>query len=207
MYEQKMKQLVLATNNQDKVQEFKALLGLKIELVTLDQFPQVGTITEDEHTLEGNALKKARVVFQSTRIPALADDSGLEVHYLYGEPGVYSSRYAGENATYADNRKKLLENLRGVPPRRRGARFRCVLAFVAPNNIEQLAEGACTGVIVEDPRGDHGFGYDPIFVPAGYDRTFAEMEENLKDKLSHRAKAFENMRPILRRFFDEAEDS
>jgi XTP/dITP diphosphohydrolase len=207
MYEQKMKQLVLATNNQDKVQEFKALLGLEIELVTLDQFPQVGTITEDEHTLEGNALKKARVVFQSTRIPTLADDSGLEVHYLYGQPGVYSSRYAGENATYADNRKKLLKNLRGVPPRRRGARFTCVLAFVAPNNIERLAEGACTGVIVEGPRGDHGFGYDPIFVPVEYDKTFAEMEENLKNKLSHRAKAFETMRPILSRFFDEAGES
>jgi XTP/dITP diphosphohydrolase len=203
-----MKQLVLATCNQDKVHEFKALLrDLKIELITLDQFPQVGTIVEDERTLEGNALKKARVVFQSTRIPVLADDSGLEVHYLYGEPGVFSSRYAGEKATYADNRKKLLESLRGVPPRRRGARFRCVLAFAAPNNVEHLVEGCCTGVIVEGPRGHNGFGYDPVLVPTGYEKTFAEMEENLKNTLSHRGRAFEKMRPILERFFVESRDS
>ncbi|MEK7671369.1 MAG: non-canonical purine NTP pyrophosphatase, partial [Bacteroidota bacterium] len=124
-----MKQLLLATHNKHKAEELQYMLsGTDIEVLTLDAFPQVKDLVEDQDTLEGNALKKAREVFRLTSLPSLADDTGLEVHYLYGEPGVYSARYAGPNASYADNVKRLLKAMKGVPSRRRGARFRSVLA-------------------------------------------------------------------------------
>jgi len=197
-----MNQLVLATHNKHKAEELQYMLsGTDIEVLTLDAFPQVKDLVEDQDTLEGNALKKAREVFRLTSLPSLADDTGLEVHYLYGEPGVYSARYAGPNASYADNVKRLLKAMKGVPPRRRGARFRSVLAFVAPNNIEKLVEGICCGVITEEPRGGSGFGYDPIFLPAGYQQTFAEMGMELKNALSHRAKALQLMESLLLEYF------
>jgi len=192
------RQLVLATHNKHKAEEFKTLLSdLDIEILTLDRFPQVGEIVEDADTLEGNAQKKAEVVFRLTSLPTLADDSGLEVHYLNDEPGVFSSRYAGPAATYHDNCKKLLSSLRGVPPRRRAARFRCVLHFVGPSNVRHSAEGICKGAIIESPRGMHGFGYDPIFLPTGYSKTLAEMSSQEKNLLSHRAKAIESIKPKL----------
>jgi XTP/dITP diphosphohydrolase len=146
-------------------------------------------------------MKKARGVFRLANVPTLADDSGLEVDYLNKGPGVYSSRYAGPSATYADNCRKLLLEMKGVPPRRRGAQFRCVLAFVAAPDFERIAQGACLGSITEVPRGILGFGYDPLFVPNGYQQTLAEMESSLKNKLSHRAKAIQNIQPILFDFF------
>jgi XTP/dITP diphosphohydrolase len=197
-----MAKLVIATHNHDKVKEFEALLnGLGVELLTLDSFTAVGPVVEDAETLEGNALKKAREVFKETGLPTVADDTGLEVHYLNDEPGIYSSRYAGPKATYADNCGKLLGRMKGVPPRRRAARFRCVLAFVTPEGGEQLAEGECRGVITEYPRGANGFGYDPLFLPNGYDQTFGEMEAGLKNTVSHRGRAMEAMRLILREYY------
>lgn len=197
-----MNQLLLATRNVHKIAEMRSFLGdIEADLVTLDDFPHVQETKEDGETLEENALKKAREACRQTRLPALADDSGLEVYYLNNEPGVYSSRYAGPDATYSDNYRKLLAKLRGVPQRRRSARFRCVLAFVSPDGIEKIAEGICRGVITEQPRGTHGFGYDPVFVPEGHETTFAEMESKLKNTLSHRAKAFEIMRDELRVIF------
>jgi len=196
-----MKQLVLATRNQHKVRELAALLrGLEIRLHTLDDFPHVKEVVEDGTTLEANALKKAREVFRQTTLPALADDSGLEVYYLNDEPGVYSSRYAGPGASYADNCRKLLERMRGVPPRRRAAQFRCVIAFVAPG-VEKVVEGRVMGVITEDPRGSGGFGYDPIFIPSGQHRTLAELSPDFKNTLSHRAKAVEKMRLEMTHYF------
>jgi len=196
-----MNKLVLATRNQDKVGEILAICsGMSIEFVPLDRFPDVGNIIEDGDSLEANALKKAREVHRATQLPSLADDSGLEVGYLNGAPGVLSSRYAGPNATYADNCKKLLENLRGVPPRRRGAKFRCVLALVGPD-VEEIAEGTCHGAIIEYPRGNHGFGYDPLFVPQGHTRTLAEMESSQKNSLSHRSRAIQNMKDTLDTYF------
>lgn len=196
-----MKQILLATRNRHKVIEFGGIFGdLGIEVLTLESFPGIGEIVEDEPTLEGNALKKARAVFRHAGIPALADDTGLEVFYLNDEPGVYSSRYAGPGATYADNVRKLLANMRGVPPRRRGAQFRCVLAFV-PSNVEyRLAEGLVRGVITEQGRGTGGFGYDPIFLPHGYTQTFAEMSLDVKNSLSHRGRAGTAMKEILRQY-------
>lgn len=193
-----MKQLLLATRNKDKIGELRSLFAdINVELLTVDQFPHIGEVEEDQDSLEANAVKKAREVSKAAGLPSLADDSGLEVFYLNNAPGVYSSRYAGANATYADNCKKLLENLRGVPPRRRAAQFRCVLTLAVPGHPEKSVEGVCPGTIAESPRGGNGFGYDPIFVPNGYRQTLAELDSSLKNTLSHRAKAAEKMKILL----------
>jgi len=196
-----MTTILLATHNQDKAKEFRAIFdGLDIDLKTLDAFPQVGPIEEDAPTLEGNALKKAREVFRLTGVPSLADDTGLEVRYLNDAPGVYSSRYAGPGASYADNVRKLLRVLRGVPPRRRGARFRCVLAFVVGADKYELADGIVNGVILESPRGNGGFGYDPVFLPNGHKHTYAEMDMETKNRVSHRAQAGQKMKGMLQKY-------
>lgn len=193
-----MKRLVLATHNKDKVKEFHDLLaGLDIEVVSLDAFPAVGEIKEDGETLEENALIKAREVHRVTGLPSLADDTGLEVFYLNGAPGVFSSRYAGEHATYEDNVRKLLRDLGGVPPRRRRAQFRCVLAYVGADRSEHLVEGVCGGVMTESPRGTNGFGYDPVFLPEGHAGTFGELSAEEKNAISHRARAALRMREHL----------
>ena len=131
----------------------------------------------------------------------MADDTGLEVGYLQGAPGVYSSRYAGPGASYADNVRKLIGALKGVPPRRRNARFRCVMAFVSSSGVLEVVEGSCPGSIIEAPRGNGGFGYDPVFLPDGHRQTFAEMDLATKNELSHRARAALAMRPVLVRYF------
>jgi len=190
--------LLLATHNKHKAEEFQVMLrDFGVEVLTLDAFPQVGEIVEDAETIEGNALKKAKEVFERTGVPAMADDTGLEVFYLNKAPGVYSSRYAGPEATYADNCRKLLKSLKGVPPRRRGAQFRCVLALVTPDAAPIFAEGVCPGVITESPRGEAGFGYDPIFIPDGYRQTFAEMPLDVKNGISHRGRAIQKMKELL----------
>jgi XTP/dITP diphosphohydrolase len=197
-----MKKLVLATRNRDKVREISALLSdLGLEVLALDAFPQIGPIAEDSGTLEGNALLKAEAVRRATGLPALGDDTGLEVHSLYGEPGVYSSRYSGEHATYAENVSKLLAIMKSFPPRRRAARFRCALVFVAPETGARTVEGICLGSILEEPRGTRGFGYDPVFLPKGFGKSLAEMDLSLKNKLSHRGLAMIEMLPILREYF------
>jgi XTP/dITP diphosphohydrolase len=190
--------LLLATHNKHKAEEFQVMLrDFGVEVLTLDAFPQVGEIVEDAETIEGNALKKAKEVFERTGVPAMADDTGLEVFYLNKAPGVYSSRYAGPEATYADNCRKLLKSLKGVPPRRRGAQFRCVLVLVTPDAAPIFAEGVCPGVITESPRGEAGFGYDPIFLPDGYRQTFAEMPLDVKNGISHRGRAIQKMKELL----------
>jgi XTP/dITP diphosphohydrolase len=191
--------LLLATHNKHKADEFQAMLrDFGVEVLTLDAFPQIGEIAEDAETIEGNALKKAKEVYDLTGIPAMADDTGLEVFYLNKAPGVYSSRYARLEATYAENCRKLLTNLKGVPPRRRGAQFRCVLALVAPGTAPIFAEGVCPGVITESPIGDGGFGYDPIFLPEGHNQTFAEMPLDVKNAISHRGRALQRMKELLK---------
>lgn len=191
----------LASQNRHKAAEFRELLdGLPLELVTLESFPSIGPIQENATTLEGNALMKAREAFRRTGVPSLADDTGLEVRYLNDAPGVFSSRFAGPGATYAKNVAKLLSLLRGVPPRRRGARFRTVLAFVPEEGRAELAEGIVHGVILEAPRGRGGFGYDPVFLPRGSMRTYAEMDMAEKNRTSHRGLAMEQMREILKKY-------
>jgi len=197
-----MKQLVIATHNRDKAREITALLSdIGVEVLTLDAFPQIGAIVEDAETLEGNALLKAVAVHSVTGLPSLGDDTGLEVHSLYGEPGVFSSRYSGEHATYAENVAKLIAAMKHFPPRRRGARFRCVLSFVAPGMEPRTVEGACSGTILEKQRGTGGFGYDPVFLPEGFDTTLAEMDLSAKNNISHRGRAVRQMLPILREYF------
>ncbi len=190
---------VLATHNRHKVEEIMDILaGLDVELLSLDNFPEIGEIEEDGDTLEENARKKARTVHDATHILALADDTGLEVDALGGRPGVYSARYSGENATYSQNNEKLLGELNGVPGERRTAKFRCVISIIG-DGIDEIAAGEVRGTIIGETRGANGFGYDPLFVPDGHNETYAEMASELKNSLSHRAKALAQARVILGR--------
>ena len=191
--------VILATHNCHKVEEIKSILSdLPIELLSLDNFPEVGEIIEDGATLEENARKKAQTVFQMTGLLSLADDTGLEVEALGGKPGVYSARYSGENATYQQNNEKLLREMRHIPPDKRLAKFRCVVSIVG-DGIDEIAVGEVPGRILNEARGKNGFGYDPLFAPDGYDITYAEMDSDLKNKLSHRARALEEAKEILKR--------
>lgn len=193
-----MNKLLLATNNKHKVEEISHLLAdLQWDILSLREVPNAPVTDEDQPTIEGNALKKAREAFRSTGILSLADDTGLECYFLELNPGVVSARYAGEKASYADNNKKLLRVLKGVPPRHRNARFRTVVAIVG-KNIEKIFEGRVEGRILEVPRGTNGFGYDPLFVPRGYDRSYAEMTINEKNNLSHRAEALRKAKEFLK---------
>jgi XTP/dITP diphosphohydrolase len=182
--------LVCASANPDKVAEIAAILG---SAVALEPRPaEVPEVVEDADTLEGNARLKATAIALATGRPAVADDTGLEVAALDGAPGVYAARYAGDDATYADNRAKLLAALAGSADRR--SRFRTVAMVVWPDGAEVAAEGVCDGTIADGERGQRGFGYDPVFVPAeGDGRTFAEMTDEEKHDLSHRGRALRNL--------------
>jgi len=196
-----MNKIVLATRNRHKIHELKTFLkDFNVEVLTLVEFPNVPDLVEDGLSFKENALKKASAVFRLTKLPALADDSGLEVFYLNGRPGVRSARYAGDNATDEVNNEKLLAEMRGVAPRRRKARFCAVLAIIG-EKYEDVAEGFCLGRLVEEPRGANGFGYDPIFLPEGFERTYAELTFDEKNRISHRSRAFERLRETIRRRF------
>ncbi len=194
--DQKLK-LVLATRNRDKIREIQEVLtGLEIEILMLDQFPDIPDVMEDGQTIEENALKKSKAVSKATRFLALADDTGLEVDYLNGQPGVFSSRFAGEGATYDDNCNKLLELMKGVPEGQRTARFRCIITITG-FDTEIMVEGVCEGFIANEKRGSQGFGYDSIFYVADYNQTFAEISLELKNKISHRGLALKKARKLL----------
>jgi XTP/dITP diphosphohydrolase len=187
--------LVLATANPDKAAEMAALLaGLGLKLLTRADFADLPEVEETADDFAGNALLKAEALCRATGLPALGDDSGLCVDALDGAPGVLSARYAGPGCTYADNNRKLLEALAGVPEAARGARFVCVAAVARPGTEAVTFEGVCPGRIAQAERGGRGFGYDPLFVPALPDdasgRTFAEMDPAEKARVSHRARAF-----------------
>jgi XTP/dITP diphosphohydrolase len=185
--------MLLATRNADKVSEIRDILRLPAEAVaSLRDFPEIPEIEETGLTLEDNALIKAREAHRITGLPSLADDTGLEVDALGGDPGVYSSRYAGPGATYADNVARLLLAMEGVPPGRRGARFRCVVALKAGER-EEWVDGILEGEILTGARGSGGFGYDPVFFVPGTGRTLAEMSIGEKNALSHRGLAFRRM--------------
>lgn len=190
-----MRELLIATNNKDKVKEIKHILeGLDIEVYSLSDRNIEIEVEEDRDTLEGNALKKAKEVYEQAGIPCSADDTGLFVDALNGEPGVYSSRYAGENVTYADNRYKLLFNMSEVGHGERAAEFRTVVCYYYGDNEYKFFNGVCRGTITTEEKGENGFGYDAIFMPDGYEKTFAELGLNEKNKISHRAKAFMKFR-------------
>lgn len=192
-----MIQVVCASANPDKVAEIQDLLRGVVQL--LPRPASVGEIVEDADTLLGNARLKARAICAATGLPAVADDTGLEVDALQGAPGVHTARFAGENATYADNRVKMLQSLRGVKPQSRTARFRTVALVAYPDGSERWAEGVCEGGIAESARGARGFGYDAVFVPReGDGRTFAEMSIDEKHALGHRGRAFRALAAVLR---------
>lgn len=183
--------ILIATNNRHKVNEIKGILKSKnFILHTLSDLRIDIEVDEDRDTLEGNALKKAEEMFSISKIPTLADDTGLFVDALNGEPGVFSSRYAGENATYDDNCKKLLETMKDIPAGKRNAYFKTVVCFYENGNKHYLFEGICNGHITTVKQGEKGFGYDPLFVPDGFGKTYAEMSEEEKNLISHRGKAF-----------------
>jgi XTP/dITP diphosphohydrolase len=190
-------ELVLATRNRKKIEEIRRITeGLEVRVFTLDDFPGCPDVEENGTTFEENAVVKAVTVAKYTGIPALADDSGLEVSALNGAPGVRSARYAGEGADDAKNVQKLLESLHGV--KERNARFACCIALAYPDGPVNTFLDYAEGIIGTGPKGDNGFGYDPVFFPKGYDRTFAEMRDEEKDSLSHRGKALDKLRHFLK---------
>lgn len=190
--------LVLATLNRAKARELVALLGdIPFEVRALDAFPGAALPEETEESYRGNALVKARAGARVARAWGLADDSGLEVDALGGAPGVRSARYGGPGLDDAGRCARLLEALRGVPPDRRTARFRCVVAVVDPAGREQVAEGVVEGLITEAPRGTHGFGYDPLFFYPPLARTFAELAPAEKARVDHRGRAVRAARRFL----------
>ena len=194
-----IRELVLATRNRHKGEELAALLGgLGIMIRTLDEFPDAPEVVEDGDTCEANAIKKARTIAEFTGLPAVADDTGLVVDALDGRPGIYAARYAGEDATYDDNCRKLLLELRGVPRERRTARFLTVAAIALPSGEIRVAQGILEGEIAEEASGTLGFGYDPVFLIPELGKTLAELSADQKNAISHRAKAFTQAKDLLR---------
>lgn len=200
-----VKEIVLATRNRHKGEELAALLGdLGIRIRTLADFPTVPEVEEDGATCEANAIKKAREIARATGLTAVADDTGLEVDALGGCPGVFAARYAGEHATYEDNCRKLLQELAGVPEPKRTARFLTVAAIALPGGDVHVAQGILEGLITEEPIGDRGFGYDPVFKVPELGKTLAELTAEEKNRVSHRAKAFVQAKEILRGVMSES---
>lgn len=183
-------QIVLATRNKGKIRELARIFAQElpeVELLGTDNFPDLEDIEETEDSFEGNALLKAQAVSDFTRLPAIADDSGLAVDHLGGAPGIFSARYSGVHGDDEANLQKVLLEMEGVVNRR--AQFVCAAAFVAPNGYRQVLRAEMVGDLITEPRGDNGFGYDPIFVPTGYLQTTGEMNPEIKDSISHRGKA------------------
>lgn len=201
--------LVIATKNKNKIKEISALLsGMPVNVLSLENGDwQVPEIVEDGKTFKENAVKKAKIIAGITNKFTLADDSGIEVDTLSGQPGVYSKRFAGDNATDRENNLKLFQLLKDVPGDRRGAQFKCVIAIVSPQGKEEVVEGICRGDIGFSEKGSQGFGYDPIFIPTGYNKTFAELSMQIKNRISHRGRALEKAKLILERFIAMPEDA
>lgn len=191
MFDNKM---VVATNNAHKLKEIAAILGQEIELLSLKDIQCFADIPETADTLEGNARQKAMFIYENYGMDCFADDTGLEVEALGGAPGVFSARYAGEGHDSEANMQKLLKELAGKENRK--AQFRTVICLIR-NGKEHLFEGIVKGEIIQEKRGGEGFGYDPIFVPEGYDLTFAELGDDVKNAISHRARAVEKLCQFL----------
>lgn len=204
-----MKTAILASQNKNKIREIRAILGKHgFSVISrddaglpTDDIEETGTTFEENSYIKASAIRDmiaADPAFDNyTDSPVIADDSGLMVDALDGAPGVYSARYAGEGCTYEDNNVKLLAALEGVPEGKRGASFVTVITMIWPGGDRLIARGECKGVIIQEQRGCKGFGYDPLFVPDGYDKTFAEMGTEEKNRISHRAKALEELERLL----------
>lgn len=200
-------ELVLATGNRDKQREIRALLhDLDVTIRSLDDVPAAPAVIEDGDTCHANASKKAGVIAQFTGKLTLADDTGLEVDALGGRPGAFAARFAGERATYADNCRKLLDALRGVPADQRGARFITVVAIADPAASVELVEGVLDGRIADHGSGDYGFGYDPVFLVPDLGKTLAELTLDQKNRISHRGRALVKAKAVLKRKLARAND-
>jgi XTP/dITP diphosphohydrolase len=196
-----VKEIVVATENPGKLREIKeSLRGMDVQILSFKDLPPLPSIVEDGSTFQENAFKKARIVALHTGRLTIADDSGLEVDYLKGDPGVRSARFAGEDASDSDNNRKLLQCLQGIPSSQRGATFRCVIAVVDPHGRESSIEGTCRGIIGEKERGTMGFGYDPLFIIPEVGKTLAEFPLEEKNRISHRGKALAALKKELAHF-------
>jgi len=196
--------LLVATRNKHKLREIREILAeLNLDIVSSADIAGLPEIIEDAPTIRDNAIKKAVETARFAKMLTLADDSGLEVDALKGAPGVHSARYAGEEASYFENNKKLLRELRGVPMEKRTARFRCVAAVADTNGLVNVVEGISNGVITEKERRGGGFGYDPLFIADGQVKTFAELTQEVKNRISHRAKALHKAWAVLNRYLRE----
>ncbi|PRX28915.1 XTP/dITP diphosphohydrolase [Orenia metallireducens] len=190
--------LFLATGNQHKIEEMKKILAdTDIEILSKNDIETMPEVIEDQDTFIGNSLKKAREIAEYIGMATIADDSGLVVQALNGQPGVYSARFAGENATDQENNQKLLELLKDIPLAEREAYFICAMAFVSTEGKEYTVTGKCHGHITFKAQGEEGFGYDPLFIPKGYKKSFAQLGSEVKNKISHRAKALDKMKDYL----------
>lgn len=197
-------ELLIATHNEGKVAELRPLLqsALPFKLPSLAEFPEIGEVEETGETFAENASLKARAYAEQSRLWTLSDDSGLEVAALKGAPGVYSARYGGQAKTFAERIRMLLEEMSRSGSRDRRARFVCAIAVADPKGeIVNLSTGICEGLIADAPRGTNGFGYDPVFVPDGYDQTFGELSTEVKERISHRARAIFAARSFLADYF------
>jgi len=202
-----MLQILAATSNKHKVEEFKSAFAPvldRIAILTAADIPGYPDIQETGSSFEENADIKAREASAYADMPAFADDSGLEVAVLNGAPGIFSARYAGDNASDAQRIRKLLADMNGKTNRR--ARFVCVIALAYRGSSVKTFRGEVNGTIIDEPRGSQGFGYDPVFVPDGYDKTFGELGPEIKDKISHRAKALEKLVAFIREELDSMDD-
>ena len=191
-----MREILFASKNEGKVREVRHILnGIKAEILSLNDVGYIDEIHETEATFEGNAKIKAETIYNTFKLPTIADDSGIVAMQLGNEPGVYSARYAGENATDEDNNRKLLDRLKSYPEPHKG-KFICAAVYYFGADFI-LAMGEIVGTIIKEPRGTNGFGYDPLFLPDGYDKTTAELPPEIKNKISHRFRAFNQLKKYL----------
>ncbi len=192
--------LLVATRNRDKLKEIRALLAdLDFDILSAADIPGLAEVVEDQPTVRDNAVKKAVETARAAKMLTLADDTGLEVDALNGDPGVRSARYAGDACSYHENNAKLLQALQSVPLEKRTARFRCVVAIADETGKVEVVEGICNGAILIEEKGGNGFGYDPLFQPDGQVKSFGELPEDVKNRISHRAKALQKAWAVLSR--------
>lgn len=186
------KKIIIATKNEGKIKEFnKILSGKEFDISSLSDIRDLPEIDEDGNSFEDNAIKKSRFIFELNGRHCIADDSGLEIDYLSGAPGVKSARFGGISTPQNVKNEKIISMMKGAKKNERGAQFRCVVAFT-DNNGTKTFEGVCKGRISDKPKGSNGFGYDPIFIPEGFDKTFGELDEDVKNRISHRGKSLRN---------------
>jgi len=196
--------LLIATRNKEKLKELRSILmDLDLDIGSAADMPQLPQVHEDGQTIRDNAIKKAVETAKMAKMLTLADDTGLEVDVLNGEPGVRSARFAGDDVSYHENNKKLLGLLEGIPLEKRAARFRCVVAVADETGLIEAVEGICNGTIIDEERGGGGFGYDPLFIADGQVKTFGELSPDVKNRISHRAKALQKAWAVLSRYLRE----